>query len=372
MKNSFLADLEGFRFCGWAVASKRPAELAVIRAAAETHGHGSILVASCQRIEVYHRGVCACEADWQAEGCDALLRLAEVAAGLHSLVLGEEQILGQVRTGLAGASADLRTAGDIALAAARTLRSETGFDAHSGHLLDRALRLSGVPATGRIAVIGAGSMGKLVTQRALELGFDEVVTIGRQRPTGAWCEGPRQSAASLAELAGMGAVDVLVSCLGSSAATLTARDLPEIRALAVDLGTPHNLAAGLDAPLLTVAAMVAEAGERRHASSRRAALQARLRELLEHRLALATTDSRSELGRLRLEVERVRQAEVERIGRLHPELPAQTIETITRSLVNQIFHRPTQRLREIDDRAFGARFVALFAAEAPVEAEACP
>ncbi len=371
-KRSGLPDLESLRFCGWAAASKDAGELAIIGGATERHGAGNIVVTSCQRVEVYHRSACDCDAEWRASGAAALLRLAEVAAGLHSLVLGEAQILGQVRTGLAVARPELRALGDIALAAARAVRAETAFAAHSGHLLDRALSLSGVPAQGRIAVIGAGSMGKLVTQRALELGFSDVVAVGRKRPSGPWCEGPHTSTAALADLTSIGAVDVLVSCLGASAAPLDRSGLPEVRTLAVDLGTPYNLTGDLGVPTLTVAAMVAEAAQCRHSDGRRAALQSRLRELVEHRVRLAATDSRTELGRLRLEVERVRKREAERIRRLHPEISLQTIETITRSLVNQIFHGPTQRLRELDDQALVARFTSLFVAGPAPELEACP
>ena len=371
MQKRYLTDLTSFRCCAWQVASKCSEDLSAIERMAAEHGAGAILVASCQRVEVYGWHACACEADWQSEGFAALLRLAEVAAGLQSLVLGEEQILGQVRSALAAASPDLRALGDVALAAARALRAETGFDTHSGHLLDRALWLSGLRAGGRIAVVGAGSVGKLVTRRAITLGFDSVVTIGRHQPTGQWCEGPGQSSDVLADLRSIGAVDVLVSCLGSFATPLTAADLPEIRALAVDLGTPRNLVPGLAVPVLTIAMMVAEAASRPQADSRDAALRRRLRELLEDRFERATSDSCSELGRLRLEVERVRKTEAERIARLHPELPTNTIEKITRGLVNQLFHRPTQRLRESDDREFEARVVGLFAAGAPGETEAC-
>jgi hypothetical protein len=38
---------------------------------------------------------------------------------------------------------------------------------------------------------------------------------------------------------------------------------------------------------------------------------------------------------------------------------------LTRSLVNQIFHAPSERLRQLDDEALGQRLVALFADGAP-------
>ena len=54
-------------------------------------------------------------------------------------------------------------------------------------------------------------------------------------------------------------------------------------------------------------------------------------------------------------------------GHIHKDLERETVDTITRSLVQQIFHRPTTRLRELDDPELGARLAALFAA-APEDA----
>jgi glutamyl-tRNA reductase len=114
--------------------------------------------------------------------------------------------------------------------------------------------------------------------------------------------------------------------------------------------------------------MHADERGRRHSQERRAALKQRLRVLLDERLAMATEDSATPIGRLRLEVERVRRAEVERTGRLHPELAPETVEQITRSLVNQIFHLPSKRLRELGDPDLGTRVAALFAyGETPEE-----
>jgi len=114
---------------------------------------------------------------------------------------------------------------------------------------------------------------------------------------------------------------------------------------------------------VTIAEMYADEHGRRHSQERRAALSDRLRELLDERLAMAAEDSASAVGRLRLEVERVRRAEVERTGRLHPEVSIETVDQITRSLVNQIFHLPSKRLREDGNDELGERFAALFAQE---------
>jgi glutamyl-tRNA reductase len=68
----------------------------------------------------------------------------------------------------------------------------------------------------------------------------------------------------------------------------------------------------------------------------------------------------SPLGALREEVERIRQRELMRTLRLHPELPPEKVDAITRSLVNQIFHHPSQRLRRSENPELAEAVVALF------------
>ncbi len=363
-----LRDLVNFKTCGWPVASVSQAELGSVLEAARSHGAGAAVIESCQRVEAFHESQsCECAAPMAWTGFDALLHLAEVAAGLHSVALGEEQILGQVRTSLASAAPRIAELGGVAVAAARTLRSEEEFNAHTGHLLDRALNLTGVPVTGRIAVVGAGAVGGLVVRRAVELGFTDISVIARREPSNAWFDSRTMRYVAFASLQTMEPVDVLVTCLGSAAKPLDATQLPEIRRLAVDLGTPRNISGSLAIPVLTIASMLSAPAAQSHSEARREALRIRLREILHKRLVMASTDSRSHLGRLRLEVERIRRDEAVRIARLHPELSAEAVEAITRSLVNQIFHRPTERLRSLDP-SLGASLVDLFAAEPVLEA----
>ena len=301
--------------------------------------------------------------------------MAEVAAGLHSLVLGEEQILGQVRAGVAGAGTAVREFGGIAIAAARSLRQENQFDAHTGHLVDRALTLARVKPTGRILIVGAGSVGRLVILRAVELGFTHITVVARREPEGPWFDRERMRFVPLDGLREAGEADVIVTCLGSAARELDSqRDLPPATQLVIDLGTPRNITGTSAVPVMTVAAMLAETAGHSHRDARGAHLRSQLSDMLDRRLEMAASDSQSPTGSMRAEIERVRQAELKRVRRLHPELPESTIDAITRSLVNQIFHEPSARLKSIDDPAFAARFAALFAAgeSATPEPEAQP
>lgn len=329
-----------------------------VRAEATSAHPAGAIVETCQRIEAYAWGSrCECAADRRLRGFAAVLHLATVAAGLDSAVLGEAQILGQVRAGveaLRGRGPDII---DAAIASARQLRAEAGFDATTGHLLDQALPLAGLPSRGAAVVIGAGVAGGLVARRARDLGFERVA-IASRRPIDAPARFGADRWLDLAALPGTGPFDVAVTCLGSAAPELHNRDLPPARAY-IDLGSPPNICTRV-APVVRLADIIAARGDDPAGAGQRARLQGRLREILASRLAMAGERSDTPLGRVRREVERVRQREAERIARLHPDLSHEAIETITRALVNQIFHVPSERLRAMGDAELGERLADLF------------
>jgi glutamyl-tRNA reductase len=341
--------------CCWPVASSSHDELAAVRAVAARHHDGAILD-TCQRVEVYSVGLCRCDAPLRLHGADAAAHLAEVAAGLHSAVLGEAQVLGQVRRAFAEASPRLRRTADIALAASRELRRDAHFNEDSGHLLFRALQIGGTAPGGRLLVVGTGLLARLVARRGAALGFDEVIVTGRRAPEPEWLNQSGASFVRLAAVHSLAAVDVVAGCLGGDAEPLGREALPEIRGLVVDLGTPRNFAAGQVAPVVAIADILTTAA----CDPCRMKLVERLRAAFERHFAAAHDDRRSLLGAWRREIEVVRQREVSRTRRLHPELAPETVEAITRGLVNQLFHGPLKRLRHLDDQEFKERVVSLF------------
>ena len=323
--------LTELRVCAWESASLPEDRLSEIAAAALSHP-GAAVVETCQRTESYHTSNCTCPAPLKATGLDAVRHLAEVAAGLHSIVPGESEILGQVRAPLATAAPGWRGPAAAALAAARELRREEAFATDSGNLLDRGLAAAGVEAKGHLLVIGAGRVGRRVAARAVALGFERV-SIAARRPLA--LSGALDSSVepvSLYELRSSPPVDVAVGCLGASAGAIDLATLPAVSSLVLDLGTPPNFMGCSPVQRLTIADLRDSAGHVAGGGAERARQRTRLHELLDRRLEMAAEDRLSPVGRLRQEVERTRQRESERIARLHPEIPAATIETITRSL----------------------------------------
>jgi glutamyl-tRNA reductase len=351
--------------CGWSTVSLTRERVELVEHRAIGNHPGAAVVASCQRIEAYGSEPCACRSPQKWEGAWALQHLAEVAAGLHSVVLGEEQILGQARDAFADASGELRAYGDLAIAAARELRRRTDFNSHAGHLLDRALRLAAIEPAGRLLVLGTGAMARLVAARGRELGFAGVTVAGRTPPRGKAAATWARRFVPLNAIGSLEAVDVVAGCLGSGAPAVALVTLPAVRKLVADLGTPVNFSGESGVPMVTIATLLADEESRPHAVGRRAELRAQLAGFVERRLGQLTTAGASSVGKLRLDVERVRMRELERMRRLHPEVAPETLDVLTRSLVNQIFHAPSERLRQLDDEALGQRLVALFADGAP-------
>ncbi len=341
--------------CCWPAASSSHDELASIRAAAARH-HDGVTLDTCQRVEVYTVGPCRCHAPVHLHGAEAVAHLAEVAAGLHSAVLGEAQVLGQVRRAFADASPRLRRTVDIALAASRDLRREANFRDDSGHLLVRALKLGETAPAGRLLVVGTGLLARLVARRGVVLGFDEVIIAGRRSPEAEWLGQSGASFVRLSTIHSLGSVDVVAGCLGGDAVPLGPEALPGVRRLIVDLGTPRNFAAGQAVPVVAIADLLDQASD----DPCREKLARRLRTAFDKRFAAAHDDRRTLLGSWRREIEIVRRREVSRTQRLHPELSVETVEAITRGLVNQLFHGPLKRLRHLDDQEFKERVVALF------------
>ena len=328
-------ELEQFTACGWRTVSYGAAELAAAAATLDAYHPGAAVVSSCQRLEAYSLGACACPAPDRWSGTGALARLAGVAAGLESVVLGESQILGQVRAAFSQSSGDLRSFADVAVASARQLRRETAFDSHAGHLLDRGLRVAGAEPGGAMLVLGAGALGRLIASRGLELGY-RVTVAGRTPPA---CP-ERFAFVQLGTVGALPPVDVVAGCLGSGAGEIALAALPSAR-LVLDFGTPRNFATAPHAPqVVTIAALLADEQSRPHSIQRRRTLAARLAVIVRQRFSQATQDSSTAVGALRAEVESVRRREVSRARRLHPEIDDAALDAITRSLVDQLFHLP--------------------------------
>ena len=193
----------------WALTAT---ETAPIYAAARAEGFGAALISTCFRVELLlsgersaadllawgHAQLAAARpgasmaAFEEAEGDVALRHLLRVAAGLESAVLGEAQILGQVRR----ARADAEAAGALAPA----LREALGAAIRTGQWARRVTDLGrgtastasaavqwAAEATGglagrHVAVIGAGQIGRLLLGHLADARVGRLTLVSAHAP----------------------------------------------------------------------------------------------------------------------------------------------------------------------------------------------
>ncbi|CAM5248133.1 glutamyl-tRNA reductase [Streptomyces spiroverticillatus] len=240
------------------------------------------VLATCNRIELYadvekfHAGVAELStllAQHSGVGLEELTpylyvhyedravhHLFSVACGLDSMVVGEGQILGQIKDALA-LGQELHTAGRLindlfqqALRVGKRAHSETGIDRAGQSLVTFGLEqlAAGAPvaewaAGKRALVIGAGSMSSLAAATLVRVGVAEVVVANR---TAARAErlaeilgqsGGAARAVPMDEVAQeLTRVDVAISCTGATGLVLTVEDVAT--ALGLDAGTAAGAA----------------------------------------------------------------------------------------------------------------------------------
>ena len=128
---------------------------------------------------------------YRYENAQAVTHLMRVASGLDSLMLGEPQILGQVKTALSLAkeantvSSELNRIFEYAFYAAKRVRSETAVGSHAismGYAVAQlAMQVFSKPESLTIMVVAAGEMNSLVAKHLAEMGIGKVLICNRTR-----------------------------------------------------------------------------------------------------------------------------------------------------------------------------------------------
>jgi glutamyl-tRNA reductase len=365
---------------------------------------GTFVISTCNRVEIYadvdrfHGSVAAiCELLSQYSGIPtqeltgnlyvhyeerAVQHLLNVASGLDSMVVGEGQILGQVRTALNAAREHgtlgrvLGDVGSAALRAGKRAHAETGIDRAGASLvsvgIETAVAALGRPSlTGqRVLVVGAGSMSSLAATTAGRAGASRVTVANRTRGNA-----DRLAAAvggdtvDLAELpAAIADADLVISCTGASGLVITAdlvhqalarRD--QARLVFLDLAMPRDVGADVaELPGVTVIGMdeLADAGRTAIAvpgiTDDVAAVRAIVDEEFDaYRSAAHAAQVTPTVVALRAKAAEVVDAELARLeGRLQnvEGFDGHTLDEIARTVrrvVDKLLHAPTVRVKEL-------------------------
>src|SRR6201998_2675098 len=174
----------------------------------------------------------------------AVEHLFAVASGLDSAVVGEQQVLGQVRRAYAAAEAN-RTVGRVlhelaqrALAVGKRVHSETAIDAAGASVVSVALGMAETKLGGlkgkTAVVVGAGAMGALSAAHLTRAGVARVHVLNRSLPRGQRLARKIRESGAGAEAVGLDRLptavadaDVVVSCTGAGRPVVSLVDVEQ-------------------------------------------------------------------------------------------------------------------------------------------------
>ena len=353
-------------------------------------GVGEVMVVStCNRVECYVYGEALEEARhfflsrtreaeghlYERSGRDAVRHLFRVASSLDSMVVGEPQILGQVKEAY-GLAASAETAGTFvsrlcnrAFATAKRVRSETEIARGAGSVSQVAVELVekifGNLENRAVLLVGAGKMGALSAKALRDLGADRILVTNRSperaralaAEIGAVAE-PWDGLTSLLALA-----DVVIVSTGAPTYVITRELAAQVmkarrgRSICfIDLAVPRNVdpacaaqdnVYAYDIDDLQRVVSQTHAARAEEAIRAEAIVEAEVMAFAQEREARAALPV---LAELRRRAEQIARAEAERtlahVGGKLDEKGRKSVEAMAQAIVNKLLHGPTARLKE--------------------------
>jgi glutamyl-tRNA reductase len=357
----------------------------------------AIVVSTCNRVEVYvhadadgaarefftARSAEAAEHLYSKSGLDAIRHLFRVSASLDSMVVGEQQILGQVKEAYGLASA-AETAGTFvsrlcnrAFATAKRIRTETdigrGASSMSQVAVELVEKIFGDLKGRSILLAGAGKMGALSAKALAVLGANRILVTNRSPERGlALADQVGGTFRQWEELKSLLAeADVVIVSTGAPSYVLTREMLKDAmkarrhRSIClIDLSVPRNVDPAC-AELGDVFAYdvddMAKVVESTHAARMGQALRAEAIVEAEVMAFVKERETRAALpvlAQLRRRAEAIARAEAERtlaqVGTKLDEKGRRSVEAMAQAIVNKLLHGPTSRLKEAAASGDGA------------------
>jgi glutamyl-tRNA reductase len=365
-------------------------------ACAGEHVDEAVVVATCNRLEVYvsadtfHGAVAEVGAAIvESTGVDrarlsdhlyvhyeegAIAHAFSVACGLDSMAVGEGQILGQMRGALrrgqdlGQAGSDLNGLFQQALRVGKRAHAETDLDKVSLSLVEAGLShaesVLGPLGDQRVLVVGAGSMSGLAAATARRLGVSRILVANRSAARGrhlADAVGGRH--VPMGELAdALAGVDLVISCTGAVGHVLS-RDLLEARQarcagapiFLLDLALPRDVeesAASIPGVHVLGLAELGEILAQREETSRDVQVVGDLirEEVNDYLTSRRTQHVGSTVAALRARAAEVVGVELDRLSTRLPDLTEQQHAEVRRTVhrvVEKLLHTPSVRVKEL-------------------------
>ncbi len=375
---------------------------------------GTLILSTCNRMEIYaevgsfHGAVAAiCDLLSRHSGVPhaeltpclyvhyadrAVQHLLKVACGLDSMVVGESQILGQLRSALRIAreqgtlSRSLAELGSQALRAGKRAQSETGVGSAGASLVSVGLQAAaeqlGIASVGErgapslagldVLVIGAGAMSGLAAASVARAGAASLVIANRTRYRAerlAAQHGGRP--ASMADLPGlMAAADLVMTCTGAPGHVITAEMVHDALArhgkpgrprplVLLDLALPRDVEPGVgDIPGAAVTDLeTLAAADASGMQPGEAAIEA-ARQIVADELEAYLSAGRADrvtptVVALRAKAAGVVESELARLAGRIGGIDAAVLEEVAKSMnriADKLLHAPTVRVKELAGR----------------------
>jgi glutamyl-tRNA reductase len=356
----------------------------------------AVILSTCNRVEVYgvaevpgearagafrrlcrHRGVDPAGVEpllYTYLDDEAVRHAFRVAASLDSMVVGEPQILGQVKDAFALAQScqtvgpTLHTVFTQAFMVAKRVRTETEIGRHavsvSSAAVELARKIFGGLGGRAVLLLGAGQMGELAARHLVEEGAFPIYVVNR---TWARAQDLARSLAGTAmpfdELGtALAAVDIVIASTGAPVPLITRDIVARIMhgrgarpLFFIDIAVPRDVEASVGQLADVYCYDIDDLQQVVDANLRQRAREAHRGEALVEREAaklrarLGDVEVVPTIVSLRERLEAIRAGEVRKaLARLPEATPAtrDALEALSTALVNKILHAPITKLRE--------------------------
>ncbi|WNG49047.1 glutamyl-tRNA reductase [Archangium minus] len=363
----------------------------------------ALLVSTCNRVELYLAapdmnrvregaldelrqlgGSEALEHLYEHRGEDALVHLFRVAASLDSMVLGEAQILGQVKDafergqGAGAVRGELTRVCASAFGCAKRVRTETAIGRAATSMASAAVALASKVYDGlgdkTVLLVGAGEMAELAARHLKQAGATRLFvanrTLARAEALAAEVGATARPFEELFTL--LTAADVVVCSTASPVPIFTKENVAAVakarkhRTLfMVDLAVPRDIAPEVGEldwvhayDVDDIQKFVAENAAARAEEAQKAGVLV-AQEVARFVRERAVRNGVPVLAQLRQRGEAIARAEVERtlaaIGDGLTDKQRKSVEAMARAIVNKLLHEPTARLRAVGPEHEGNR-----------------